>query len=239
MLDATHPAPAHNTLLPHFAHPTAAPPRLTRRALLHRLVLGGGGLAVVTGITTGMGILAVPTTARAAGRAGTARAAPAPITWDDLIPSDWQPMQSFQDMLHLFELPDSDLRVQQLYDKMRQVWDEAPTVPALAGRSVRLPGYVVPLESGKDGLREFLLVPYFGACIHTPPPPANQIIHVRSDTPVKGIKTMDAVWVSGVLDIDRRDNTDMGISGYAMSAQKIRKYTGAPQDPSGRTGGHR
>ena len=49
---------------------------------------------------------------------------------------------------------------------------------ALIGTSVRLPGYVLPLEFKDRKAVEFLLVPTVGACIHTPPPPANQIVHV-------------------------------------------------------------
>lgn len=152
------------------------------------------------------------------------------ISWDDLIPKNWDPMKSFQDLQNLSTLPDSDVRVQQLYIRMREVWDNAPTVPALAGRAVTLPGYLVPLETGRDGIREFLLVPYFGACIHVPPPPANQIVHVRSSSPVKGFRTMDAVWVSGKLGVGRVDSS-MGISGYSMTASKVIKYTPKERKP--------
>ncbi|MGJ7530664.1 DUF3299 domain-containing protein [Variovorax sp. GB1P17] len=146
------------------------------------------------------------------------------ISWDDLVPKDWDPMKSFRDLQHLGALPDSDARVQKLYDRMRKVWDEAPTVPSLAGQAVKIPGFLVPLEAGKDGIREFLLVPYFGACIHTPPPPANQIIHVRSASPLKGLRTMDAVWVSGKLGLER-SNSDLGVTGYSLSARHVTKYT--------------
>ena len=66
---------------------------------------------------------------------------------------------------------------------------------ALVGQLVRIPGVVVPLEDSKDGLKEFLLVPYFGACVHSPPPPANQIVHVLPKSPAKGLRSMDAVWI--------------------------------------------
>lgn len=147
------------------------------------------------------------------------------ITWDALVPPDWDPTKSFRDLQKLGMLPDSDPRVQALYDRMRKVWDEAPTVPSLAGRDVKIPGFIVPLESGKAGIREFLLVPYFGACIHTPPPPANQIIHVRANPPVKGFQTMSAVWVSGTLGLARADSA-LGVSGYSMQAAKVVEYTG-------------
>ena len=92
------------------------------------------------------------------------------------------------------------------------------------GRAVRLPGYVVPLEEGREGLREFLLVPYFGACIHTPPPPANQIIHVKLDKPSRLAKSMDAVWLTGVLRTGR-EKTEMGQSGYRMQASGMKLYS--------------
>ena len=154
---------------------------------------------------------------------GMVRAAPfQEITWDALVPRDWNPMESFRDLQKLGALPDWDPRVEALYDRMRKVWDEAPTVPALQGRQVRIRGFVVPLESGEKGLREFLLVPYFGACIHAPPPPANQIIHVRVDPPVRGFPTMSAVRVSGILD-RQRGNTELGASGYSLRAALVER----------------
>ena len=148
------------------------------------------------------------------------------IAWEDLVPKDWDPMKSFEDIADLnklADLPDTDLRVQQLYERMRKVWDEAPAVHEMAGRAVKLPGYLVPLESGKDGIREFLLVPYFGACIHTPPPPANQIIHVQTGKPIRGLRTMDAIWVSGTLGI-RRASSEMGVSGYSLAADEVVEF---------------
>jgi len=144
------------------------------------------------------------------------------ISWDDLAPADWNPMASLKG---IGSYPDSDPRAQKLYDRMREIWDSAPTVPSMAGRSVRLPGYLVPLDEAKDGIREFLLVPYFGACIHSPPPPANQIVHVRSQTSIKGLRTMDAVWVSGTLQLES-SKTDMGVSGYSMLARHVLPYKG-------------
>lgn len=67
-------------------------------------------------------------------------------------------------------------------------------------------------------------MPYFGACIHVPPPPANQIIHVRSAKAVKNVRTMDAVWISGVLKVERSDSS-MGASSYSMKAVSVEPYT--------------
>lgn len=159
------------------------------------------------------------------GGALAAAGAPTSISWDELVPADWDPSAEFTD---LFEAgadtwEDTDPRAQQLYDRMRKVWDAAPTVPEMNGKAVRLPGYVVALEEGRDGLTELLLVPNFGACIHTPPPPANQIIHIKLDAPVKGIHSLDAVWASGEMVVTRNDS-EMGVSGYSLKAAQIEPY---------------
>jgi hypothetical protein len=145
------------------------------------------------------------------------------ITWDDLMPPDWDPMKAFEGIGNPRALVDGDPRTEALMKRIRDIWDGAPTVPSLAGQSVRLAGYLVPLEEDRSGTTEFLLVPYFGACIHTPPPPANQIVHVRSARPVTGFRTMEAVWVHGTIDIERSP-TEMGVSGYTMKAQRVIRY---------------
>lgn len=145
------------------------------------------------------------------------------ITWDELVPKDWDPKKLFKDLPPVSS--DTDPRAAELYTRLREEWDNAPTVPALAGNAIRLPGYLVPLDEDKEGLREFLLVPYFGACIHTPPPPANQIVHVRSAKAIKGLRTMSSVMVSGTLGIERSPSA-MGVSGYTMVASRVEAYRG-------------
>jgi hypothetical protein len=163
--------------------------------------------------------LAAPAPAAASARPGEPRT----ITWEALVPADWDPFKDFKD-LNFQMLDDGDPRAGEMLRKMRRAWDNAPVNPALVGQAVRIPGFVVPLEDSKEGLKEFLLVPYFGACIHSPPPPANQIIHVLPKTPVKGVRSMDTVWISGVLATGRTD-TYMGASSYRIEATAVAPYT--------------
>jgi hypothetical protein len=144
------------------------------------------------------------------------------IKWDDLMPKDWDPSKEFQGM-DFNILSDSDPRAIAALKKLREVWDNAPVNNRMHEVAVRLPGYVVPLEESRAGMTEFLLVPYYGACIHTPPPPANQIIHVMPTAPAKGLRTMDTVWVSGILRTLRTDSY-MGVSGYRMEAFVVEPY---------------
>ena len=144
------------------------------------------------------------------------------IKWDDLVPKDWDPLKEFKN-INFSLMNDSDPRANEMLKRMRETWDNAPTNNDMDGASVRIPGYLVPLEDTKAGLKEFLLVPYFGACIHSPPPPANQIIYVKADKPPKGFHSMDTVWVSGTLKTLRSDSY-MGASGYRMDAVVVERY---------------
>jgi len=144
------------------------------------------------------------------------------IAWDELVPKEWDPLAQFKKR-NAAKLQDSSPEADSLLQEMRAVWDNAPTVHAMNGRNVRLPGYVVPLEATAGALKEFLLVPYFGACIHTPPPPANQIVHVITEKPVTGFGAMAAVWITGTLSTGR-SNSEMGASGYQLRLETIEAY---------------
>jgi hypothetical protein len=70
---------------------------------------------------------------------------------------------------------------------------------ALDGEQVKMPGYALPLEFDGRGVTEFLLVPYVGACIHVPPPPPNQIVFARLQSPYQPRDLYDPVWIIGRL----------------------------------------
>jgi hypothetical protein len=96
---------------------------------------------------------------------------------------------------------------------------------SLEGATVRLPGFIVPLEPIKsDGApSEFLLVPYFGSCIHVPPPPPNQIVYVHTGKR-SGIESIyDAYWITGKLHLQTK-TTRLGSTAYELSADKIEVY---------------
>lgn len=95
---------------------------------------------------------------------------------------------------------------------------------ALEGATVRLPGFIVPLEAVRGSkLTEFLLVPYFGSCIHVPPPPPNQIVYVRAGHRTGIDSIYDAYWITGKLHLQTH-NTRLGSAAYELSAEKIEPY---------------
>lgn len=101
---------------------------------------------------------------------------------------------------------------------------DAPVVKALDGQQVKLPGYIVPLEVSEEGrTTEFLLVPYYGACIHVPPPPSNQIVHVFSEIGIKVEELYQPYWIEGPMQV-KASSSELAEAGYQMEAEKIYAY---------------
>ena len=152
---------------------------------------------------------------------------PRQITWPELMPKSWDGAKAMNSV-DISNLQDDDPRANALLVKMREAADNAPPNMALSGTAIRIAGFIVPLEEARGEITEFLLVPYFGACIHSPPPPANQIIHVNAPPASKGWRSMDMVWVTGTLRVNRAD-TMMGVSGYHVSAEALSRVTVSKQ----------
>lgn len=101
---------------------------------------------------------------------------------------------------------------------------DAPVVKALDGQQVKLPGYIVPLEVSEEGrTTEFLLVPYYGACIHVPPPPSNQIVHIFSEMGVRVEDLYQPYWIEGQMQV-QATRSELADAGYRMDAEKIYTY---------------
>lgn len=106
----------------------------------------------------------------------------------------------------------------------RQQAPNAPVVKALDGQQVKIPGYIVPLEVSDEGrTTEFLLVPYYGACIHVPPPPSNQIVHIFSEMGVRIEDLYQPYWIEGTMQV-KASSSELADAGYQMEAEKIYAY---------------
>jgi uncharacterized protein len=93
-------------------------------------------------------------------------------------------------------------------------------VTDLDGKRVRIGGYVVPLDFEATNVKEFLLVPFVGACIHVPPPPPNQIIYVKTAKGFDVAGSFDPVYVTGTLKVASQ-YTGLAETGYAIDADKV------------------
>lgn len=141
-------------------------------------------------------------------------ASPTEITWDDLLPPD---------------VPYSEIVGEGDYDEENDTWspvydDNATKLNKdLDGAYIRMPGYIIPLEMDGTGVTQFLLVPYVGACIHVPPPPANQLVYVTAEKPWPSDGLWDPVWVVGEMKTQLQ-STDLGQTGYLLNADKMEIY---------------
>ncbi len=100
-------------------------------------------------------------------------------------------------------------------------WEDL--VPTFDGKRVKIPGFVVPLEGTAELTTEFLLVPYFGACIHVPPPPSNQIVYVKFEEGVRIDNIYDAIWVTGELSTDGWKG-DIASVGYRLKGEVVEGF---------------
>ena len=147
------------------------------------------------------------------------------LEWEDLMPEDWDPFSGLDALMSddAQNLADDSAQAETLMNAYREAVRSAPVVGELDGRQVRLPGFVVPLDFQDTETSEFLLVPYFGACIHVPPPPSNQIVYVHTVAGYPLKELFDPVWVTGVIRTQAHLN-ELGDAGYTMEATIIEPY---------------
>ena len=147
-------------------------------------------------------------------------AEPKELTWSEMIPPDAPP--EVPNMTPLHDL--SQMGDMEAAPAAKQDLPNAPVVTQLDGQLIRLPGYIVPLEVNEEGrTTEFLLVPYFGACIHVPPPPSNQIVHATSELGVRVEALYEPFWIEGPMRVEHA-SSELAEAGYRMQAQKIYPY---------------
>ncbi|MEM8843626.1 MAG: DUF3299 domain-containing protein [Pseudomonadota bacterium] len=153
------------------------------------------------------------------------------VEWDELMPPGYLDSlielmsESSFSITNIFSFDDDTEEAQNAYEQMQDLLNSAPIVPELNNQDVKIAGFVVPLDFDFDTetFQSFLLVPYFGACIHTPPPPSNQIVYVTSDKRLNQELLDYAVWASGKLSTESKENL-YGVAGYSMENATLEEY---------------
>ena len=149
-------------------------------------------------------------------------ASPRELSWSELIPKGAPPPPPPVALHDLSQL--ADALSAESGPVARQQSVHAPVVKELDGLEVKLPGYVVPLEVDDNGMvSQFLLVPYYGACIHVPAPPSNQIVYVRGGKGVKVDELYQPFWIIGKMSVKAMES-DLAEAGYQMQASSIEPY---------------
>jgi hypothetical protein len=174
--------------------------------------------------------LALLLTLSGAGAPFSAGAPPMELKWDQLIPPA-PPKRHMRSFLppggfDLGSVPDdgtpppAPLPEGRWMSVPRKSRGPTPVVESLDGKRVHIGGYVVPLDFDATTIKEFLLVPFVGACIHVPPPPANQIIYVKSEKGFEVRGMFDPIYVTGTLKVSMT-STGLADAGYSLEADEI------------------
>lgn len=150
------------------------------------------------------------------------------VKWADLIPADFEPPENpFNSMTQeeidklLDGSPESNARL----DELQAAFEYAPVVESLDGLRVKLAAYVTPLEfDGQLKMSEMLLVPWMGACIHTPPPPANQVVFAEAGETIELQNAYDPIFAIGTLHVDTV-SSDLAEAGYRLEIDRILPYS--------------
>lgn len=155
---------------------------------------------------------------------------PREIEWEELMPPGY--VESiFNSTINNFSATDSidfdDDSEEGLaaFEELKSQLSSAPIVPELNNQLIKIPGFIVPLDFDFEAetFNSFLLVPYFGACIHVPPPPSNQVIHIQAAEPLDQELLDYAVWVTGKLTTESVSSKE-AFAGYSIKNAQLEIY---------------
>ena len=163
-----------------------------------------------------------------------AHAEPIIITWEDLSPDKNNGVEiNLDENIDIRGIPDisefdgSKERLDIFLDDMqfmKEMQGEGGFINMnLNNKKIKIAGYIAPIAFDGDNVTEFLLVPYRGACIHVPPPPANQIIYVKSASGLKAEEIWYPVWITGVLHANSV-STIVADVGYTIKEASVTPY---------------
>ena len=151
------------------------------------------------------------------------------IAFKDLVPESYDPtasIEEYKNKLGVNNTEDPNLKAELMLAVDYQVQiNYTPINNALKGKRIKIPGFIAPLEHNYDLISEFLLVPYAGACIHTPPPPANQVVMIKSKkgTGIAPKNVFEPVWITGYLEVVD-EKTEIGNAGYRITDAVVELY---------------
>ncbi len=153
--------------------------------------------------------------------AAAAAASPQLVLGDDFVDLDWADLVPEGETIippvlgGLVDHSEMSLASQQpMSSGVRSDWN---------GQIVRLPGFIVPIDFSSDGVTAFILVPFVGACVHVPPPPANQLVFVTTEVPYDSPGMYEPVNVTGMFGVSPM-STQLAEIGYALSADHIEPF---------------
>ncbi|WP_158768383.1 DUF3299 domain-containing protein [Paraglaciecola sp. L1A13] len=154
------------------------------------------------------------------------------IGWRNLLPN------SDQSVLAKYQSNNEKSLSEQVALSIKSSTDQAyqsalystDVVEQIIGQHVSISGYIVPIDLNEDrSVKRFFLVPYYGACIHYPPPPPNQMIYVDLIDGFSKIMMSQAFTLTGVLEKGLFED-HQGTSAYKLNLSEIKEFHEQPDE---------
>ncbi len=156
------------------------------------------------------------------------------VEWIELIPQDdldalLNPPEALFDIADGSQQDSVDSFTEQNFEdekaqRFQQALRSTKVVEEMAEQNIKIPGFIVPLETSDDEkITEYFIVPYFGACLHMPPPPPNQIIFAKSSEGIMLTHLSQPFWFEGKLKIEKQEN-ELGVAAYSLAMSKVTPY---------------
>ncbi|MEL6745458.1 MAG: DUF3299 domain-containing protein [Pseudomonadota bacterium] len=156
------------------------------------------------------------------------------VTWEDLIPAEGLGAQMNIDAaetpigtpgINEFDGNEEEFEAfKEDISFMKELQPEGGLINAqMHGQKIKIAGYVTPVGFDGDQITEFLFVPYMGACIHVPPPAANQIVYVKNAKGMSADQMYDPIWLTGTMKA-KAVATILADVGYSIDGASIEPY---------------
>jgi len=155
------------------------------------------------------------------------------IEWNDLLTQkDYEALLKPDDLSYIADGTEQDELASAFLNTLTQAADtdyqralNSTAVQAEYDKQkLRIAGFVVPVTVDSDqNITTFFLVPYYGACIHMPPPPPNQIIYSTINKTFKVDDINAPYWVEGTMSTTLTENA-IARSAYSMVVSNIELY---------------
>jgi hypothetical protein len=139
------------------------------------------------------------------------------VNWDDLIPEDDGQAMVMKTLEEIGVVQDESLK--RIFDQS----ESSGVVAALDGQRIEIPAFIVPVQYEEQKITAFMLAPYVGACMHSPPPPANQMIFVESEEGIEIENIYHPIYATGIITATSV-STGLADAGYTLRLETTRPY---------------
>lgn len=103
-----------------------------------------------------------------------------------------------------------------------------PDLQKALGKEVTIKGFMMPLDYEAKEVVEFLFMPYVPACMHVPPPPANQLVLVKMKKGAKIKPSFYPVELTGKISVEANADLESSYKMEGFTIKELKEFTPPP-----------